>query len=236
VGDELTIFRTSQKVWDPATRHSLGYHTEIVGWLEITEVYEESARAIVRMSYADFVPGVYLKEREFVSPQIEIRESPPGVEGQLADLLTHQKYSAGGDVVVLNRGSEDGLRVGSPLEVYRPVSSHWKGNWYGREPDIAIPHEVVAQMIVLSVQPHSAMAYVRNARTELSYGDRFRTIDGPSVEWPEDGLFILPRIKGLIARLPRPDVDMPELDLPDKIGDWNVPRLALPSLDGYEPR
>jgi len=231
VGDQFTAFRTSQKVYDPATRRPLGYHTEIVGWLEIVEVYDESSRAKVRMSYAEFMPGVHLKPRETIDPQIVIQESPPGVEGQLADLLLRPKYNAGGDIVVLNRGSEDGLEVGSPLEVYRPASSQWKEEWYGRQPDITIPHEVVAQMIVVTVQPQSAMAYVRRANTELQYGDRFRTVDGPSVEWPEDGLFILPRIKGLLARVPRPD-----LDVPDAMADWNVPRLPLPGLDGYDAR
>jgi len=241
VGDQFVIFRTSQRVYDPSNRRPIGYHTEILGWLQVTEVYAESAKAKIRMAYSDFVPGAYLQPRELRDPQIEIKASPPGVEGQLADLLVDPKYRAGGDVVVLNRGSEDGLEVGSPLEVYRPVSSHWKDNWYGRRPDIEIPHEVVAQMIVLSVQPRTAMAYVRNATTELWYGDRFRTVGGPSVEWPEGGLFILPRIKGLLARMPRPKLELPELgvpgvDLPEAVAGWNLPRLLLPDLDGYDPR
>ncbi len=188
-------------------------------------------------------PSTVRKRSPCQSSVIEILDSPPGVEGQLADLLLNAKYTGGGDVLVLNRGSEHGLQVGSTLEVYRPVSSQWKETWYGREPDIEIPHEVVAQMIVLSVQPKTAMAYVRKANTELWHGDRFRTVDGPSVEWPEGGMFILPRIKHMIARVPRPnlDLDMPEMgipgvDLPDSVAGWNVPRLSLPGLDSYDPR
>ncbi|HKJ24207.1 MAG TPA: LysM peptidoglycan-binding domain-containing protein [Myxococcota bacterium] len=227
VGDEFVIFKTGEKVHDPATRRVIGRHTQILGWLEVTEVYGESARAKIRMSYGDLTPGAYLMPREIPKAEIEIKGSPVGVEGQLADLLTHPKYNAGGDVVVLNRGSEDGLEEGSTLELYRPVSEGWKDHWYGRQPDIEIPHDVVAQMIVLTTQPHTAMAYVRRSTTELAYGDRFRTVGGPSVEWPEGGLFILPRIKGLVAGVPRPDLDT---------SDWNLPRLALPGLDGYDPR
>jgi LysM repeat protein len=237
VGDEFVIFETGHKVYDPGTRRVLGHHTEILGWLEVTEVYGESARARVRMAYGDLMPGAYLKPREEPQRQIAIQGSPEGVEGQLADLLSQPKYNAGGDVVVLNRGSEDGLEPGSTLEVYRPISHGWKEEWYGRRPDIEIPHEVLAQMIVLRTQPHSAMAYVRRSTTELAYGDRFRTVGGPSVEWPEGGLFIVPRIKGLVARLPRPDVDAASWDVPGvDTSDWNVPRLRLPGLDDYDPR
>jgi len=242
VGDEFVIFKTGEKVHDPANRRVIGHHTQILGWLEVTEVYGESAKAKIRMSYGDLTPGAYLMPRETPKAEIEIKGSPVGVEGQLADLLTHPKYNAGGDVVVLNRGSEDGLEEGSTLEIYRPVSDGWKDHWYGRQPDIEIPHDVVAQMIVLSTQPHTAMAYVRRSSTELSYGDRFRTVGGPSVEWPEGGLFILPRIKGLVARAPRPNLDptsweMPEVDVPGvDTSSWNLPRLSLPGLDAYDPR
>jgi len=237
VGDEFVIFQTGDEVHDPSTRRVLGHHTQILGWLEVTEVYGESARAHVRMAYADLTPGAYLRPREVVPAEIEIQGSPEGVEGQLADLLVEPKYNAGGDVVVLNRGSEHGLEPGSTLEVYRSVSSGWKENWYGREPDLEIPHDVVAEMIVLSTQPHTAMAYVRRSSTELSYGDRFRTVGGPSVEWPEGGLFIVPRLKGLMARLPRPDLNPAAWDAPGvDTSDWNLPRLRLPELDGYDPR
>jgi hypothetical protein len=237
VGDQYVIFKTGEKVYDPTTRRVLGRYTHVLGWLEVTEVYEESARAKVRMAYADLMPGAYLKPREVPKVEIAIKKSPPGVEGRLADLLSHPKYNAGGDVVVLNRGSEDGLQVGSPLEVYRPVSNEWKSNWYGRRPDVDIPHEVVAQMIVLSTEPHTAMAYVRRSTTELAYGDRFRTVGGPSVEWPEGGLFIVPRLKGLLARAPRPNLDPTSWDAPGvDTTSWNLPRLRLPGLDDYDPR
>ena len=239
VGDEFTVFRTTQQIRDPSAQglfgihRVIGHHTEILGWLEVLEVYEESARAQVRMAYADFVPGAYLKPREEAPGQIEIKGSPVGVEGQLADVLVESKYNANGDVVVLNRGSEDGLEVGSSLEIYRPVSRNWKPEWYGREPDIEIPHEVVAQMIVLSTEPTTAMAYVRKSKTEIWHGDRFRTVNGPSVEWPEGGLFILPRIKHLAKAVPRP----PEIEMPDVLESWNLPRLSVDTLlDGYDPR
>jgi len=234
-GDRFTLLRTGRKVWDPATGRPLGVHSEVVGWLEIVRVHGPSARARIRQAYVDLMPGVYLRPRpEEPGIEIEVHDSPPGVEGQIADLLADPKYHGGGDVVVLNRGSEDGLERGSPLEVYRPVDLHWKETWYGKKPDVEIPHEVVAELVVLSVEPHAAMAYVRQASTEIWYGDRFRTVGGPSM--PLDDLDDLPwtqALKRVAGGIPMPDVDLPSVGIPD---DWNLPRLRLPELDGYDPR
>ena len=244
-GDEFTIFRTSQKVYDPGSHDHIGYHTEVLGWLEITRVHGETARAKVRRAVSDFVPGkVYLRPHQKPTQQIAIKDSPPGIEGQIADLMLHAKYRGGGDVVVLNRGSEAGLETGNRLEVYRVVADQWKDNWYGRQPRVEIPHEVVAELIVLSTQKKTAMAYVRTASTELWHGDRFRTVGGPSVQHSA-GLLTLPvQLANWLAGGPRPDVDVPGVDLPEMklpqapaaMADWNLPRLSLPELDGYDPR
>jgi len=245
VGDEFTLFRTSQKVYDPANHRSLGYHSEVVGWLEIVKIHGETARARIRQSYVDFVPGVYLKPRLENTVEIPILDSPPGVEGQIADLLLDPKYRGNGDVVILNRGSEDGVVAGSTLEVYRPVESNWKKTWYGRRPRVDIPHEVVADLVVLSAQPGTAMAYVTRSNTELWHGDRFRTVAGPSLRHAGRGHLTVEErvVRWVIAqgeraldeadRL-RSQMSLPEA--PDQMAGWNLPRLVLPNLDGYEPR
>jgi len=239
-GDEFTIFRTSEQIWNPETRRPIGWHSEILGWLEIVEVHGETARGKVRQSYADFVPGAWLRPREQPVTRIAILDSPPGVEGQIADLLLYSKYRGGGDLVVLNRGAKHGLRTGTPLEVYRSVDDQWKENWYGRKPDVEIPHEVVASLIVLSVEPKTAMAYVRQSSTELWAGDRFRTVGGPSVDhtgWGE--VLTLPiRAARWMASFPGrlAEVDMPDVPVPAAMDDWSLPRLPLPELDGYDPR
>jgi hypothetical protein len=239
-GDQFTIFRTSEKIYNPQTGRPIGYHSEVLGWLEIVEVYGETARGKVRQSYIDFMPGAWLRPREAPVTRIAILDSPPGVEGQIADLTLDPKYRGGGDVVVLNRGSKHGLRPGSALEVYRPVDDQWKETWYGSKPDVEIPHDVVAQLIVLSVQPKTAMAYVRTATTELWYGDRFRSVGGPSLDH-SGGLLTLPmRLARDLAKVPQrisvPDVDLPDVPVPAAMDDWNLPRLPLPALDGYDPR
>lgn len=248
-GDQFSLFRTSQKVYDPETHKTLGYHSEIVGWLEITKVHGDTARARIQQSYTDFVPGVYLQPRLQQEVDIEILESPTAIEGQIADLMLHQKYRGNGDVVVLNRGEKHGLLPGSTIEVYRPVSGNWKETWYGEAPEgVSFPHEPVATLVVLGVQPKTAMAYVMKSNTEIWYGDRFRTVGGPSVDHPYAGIVsIEARVirwvrdqgarvaKGAKRAGQRATQNAPKPGVPAMAG-WNLPRLQLPELDGYDPR
>ena len=56
-GDQLTVFRTHEKVFDPDTGVLLGYHVEFLGWLEVEETYPETARAEIKMSTGELEEG-----------------------------------------------------------------------------------------------------------------------------------------------------------------------------------
>jgi hypothetical protein len=75
------------------------------------------------------------------------------------------------DFVYLNRGSLDGLEVGSPLEVYRGgelVNEEVRGE------EVRVPERVIAEMLVVRTRPESSVALVTHTETELELGDQFR--------------------------------------------------------------
>src|SRR5690606_13015192 len=102
---------------------------------------------------------------------VKIRTAAPPVEGQVAFLPEVRTVNGTLDVVMLNRGTEHGLTVGSPLEVYRTTGQ-------AKDPQTgmtrALPDDVYAQAVVTSAEPTSAVAVVPHAREELERGDRFR--------------------------------------------------------------
>ena len=78
------------------------------------------------------------------------------------------------DVVYLNRGTEHGLEVGSPLEVYRPLGT---ARDELRKQHVGLPDEVVAKLLVVSARDDTAVAVVTHTTGELERGDRFRGAD-----------------------------------------------------------
>jgi nucleoid-associated protein YgaU len=171
VGDQFTVFRTKEKVYDPDTGRLLGYHVAIVGWIEVDESYAETSRATVRMSTTGVAVKDRLIPREPLPQEIALQPSPEGVEGKISFFPQRRVLMGHNDFVYLNRGSLDGLEVGSPLEVYR---AGYGAQEVTRHEDVAVPDRVVAKMVVVRAATEASVAVITNTDTELKLGDRFR--------------------------------------------------------------
>src|SRR5262249_41468830 len=138
-----------------------------------TKVGHESSEAMIRVSSAEMRRGDRLIPR--AEPMVEVPvhlDQPAHVEGQIAFLPDQRTISSQRDVIFLNRGVDDGLEVGSALEVYRPGSvekdrvAHTK---------VQLPDDVIANLIVVQAEPNTAVAVATHATLELTRGDHFRS-------------------------------------------------------------
>jgi hypothetical protein len=172
VGDQFTIFHTLESVIDPDTDGELlGYHVDIVGWIEVQEIYQETSIAKIYGANADINRGDRLMPRQPPVLEVTIQDSPEGVSGKLSFFSDSRTMTSQVDFVYLNRGSRDGLVVGSPLEVYRPA---YVAMETARNERVAVPSRSVASLIVVRANARSAVAFVRSAEVELEIGDQFR--------------------------------------------------------------
>jgi hypothetical protein len=169
-GDELTIFRTREKVYDPDTGRLLGYHVEFLGYVEVTETTPETSLARIRMSTGEIAEGDRVTPRKPMPQDVTLLPSPD-VEGMVCYFPQKRVVMGWNDFVYLNRGSNDGVEVGSPLEVFRrgytteePV----------RDERVQVPDRVIAKLVVVRVGERSSVALVTKSSTELKLGDRFR--------------------------------------------------------------
>lgn len=176
-GDEFEIFRPVERVVDPHTGRKVGWATRVLGWLEVNEVHDESATATIRLSRSEVRRGDYLLPRS--KPSAEIAIGPkPAVEGRIIHTPDERHTMGHSDVVYLDRGTAQGLAIGSPLEVFREVGS---AHDELRRDDRAMPAEVVAKLIVVQAAPDASVAVVTHTRAELERGDSFRGTD--SLGW-----------------------------------------------------
>jgi hypothetical protein len=171
VGDQFTIFRTQEKIFDLDTNRLLGYHVKLLGWIEVQETDAESSLAVIRMSGEEMEIGDRVMPRERPILDIEVAASPKNIDGRISFFPSSRVLMGAADYVYLNRGELDGLQVGSPLEVYR---SGWRAPEPARDTRVEVPDRVIAQLLVVRARRQSAVALVRHAETELELGDRFR--------------------------------------------------------------
>jgi hypothetical protein len=170
VGDRFEVFRPGDRVIDPGTGEVSGYATEVLGWLEVDEVHDQTATATIRLARSEIRRGDHLLPRPVTNPDIEVSERPE-VEGQIVHTPSDRIHMGSTDVVYLNRGTNDGLAMGSPLEVYRPLGT---GLDKVRGDERQLPDQVIAKLVVVSARPETAAAVVTHTTHELTRGDRFR--------------------------------------------------------------
>jgi len=170
-GDQLTIFRTNEKVFDPDTGALLGYHVDILGWVEVVETYPETSLARIGMSTSEIEITDRLMPREPLPAEIPIQASPQEVEGKISFFPNKRVLMGFNDFVYLNRGALDGLEVGSPLVIYRPGRMAKETT---RGDVVHVPDSVIAQLLVVRTEDQSAVALVTRSSVELKLGDRFR--------------------------------------------------------------
>jgi len=172
-GDQFEIFRPGLLIHDPSTGRPFGYSTAQLGWLEVTEVGSESSRARIHQATGAIERGDLLRPRQKRSHDIAVG-APPDVEGQVV-YTPHGRLEMGStDVVYLDRGTADGLAVGSPLEIYRPMGRAYDA---ARGKEVGLEDQVVAKLLVVEAEDHGAVAVVTHTNDSVNRGDRFRGSD-----------------------------------------------------------
>ena len=172
IGEDYTVFRVRRQVLHPETGKPVGFMVEVVGRVEVQEVHPETSYATVTAAYAEIEPGDRLLPYEELPEEFASAPSAEAVSGIILALQPERLWSADGDVVVLDRGTEDGLGPGRELVVYRPggeVRDPLSGS------PVLEPDDLVARLFVLRAGYTSSVALVTEARTEIRDGDRFRS-------------------------------------------------------------
>jgi hypothetical protein len=174
VGDQFTIVRENEKVRDPETNRVIGTHVDKLGWLEVTKVGAEASEAMIRVSYEDILRGDRLIPRVDLSREVPVHAAAADVEGQIAMNPRERDITAHFDVVYLNRGTDHGIEVGNPLEVYRPGAVAVDDETKVKH---VLPDEVVANLLVVSANADASVALVTTTNVELNSGNFFRSAE-----------------------------------------------------------
>jgi hypothetical protein len=174
VGDQFDIFRTEARVTDLDTGMQYGWATKQLGWLEVTEVHEESSKAIIRHSPSEIQRGDHLLPRRVRSFDIPVGGSPGPVEGRVVYLPDQRMELAQRDIVYLDRGSRQGLAVGNALEIYRRLGENGIAYDAAQDAMRRVPDHVVAKLLVVDVYDDTSVALVMHTTEELNRGDNFR--------------------------------------------------------------
>lgn len=166
VGDLYTVYRRTRKVFHPGTGRYMGYLINRLAVVQVVQVDDEltTARALRAFGTAAGPGDPVMK----FSPSMA-DEAPPSVpaSGDVSGMVVDFQADIGltlvaqRNIVYLDRGSEDGLKVGDRMDLVR----------YGG----GLPPRQVGEVKVLATEGQSATALVTKSTSRILKGDRFRT-------------------------------------------------------------
>ena len=173
IGHEYAVYRQVRAVRRGEDGEDAGAIVEILGTVKVTSYDRDRnvARAVITETMQPIERGhrVSQIERTFtVTPPV--RNDRDLVATVLASLAPIQNF-ADQQIVYLDRGGDDGVRLGNRFFVVR------RGDAYQRsreEDDLreGLPYEVVAELRVVGLRRHSATTLVIRSTMEINSGDR----------------------------------------------------------------
>ena len=168
-GDVVSILhRKMRKVKHPEGGARYGAMYEVVGEARILNIQDDIATAVLRRSYAEVVRGDLVSVRVPIHVELEVEEPHGSLEGVIVARL-HQLESntaATSEVVFLDRGRADGVRVGDSFYAIERRDEYLDR----KKDDDRLPPSVVARMVIVRVDENSSTAVVVQASRVIDVG------------------------------------------------------------------
>lgn len=166
VGDLFTVYRRVRKVFHPEKREYLGFAVIRLAVVKVIDTDPALTTVEAVLSYGPIAPGDPVMR--FVAPvpgeDISKTSDVADLSGMIVELQADRTMTlvSQSDVVYVDRGREDGLKVGDLMDIYR----HSAG----------LPSRKIGQLKVLSTEDRTATARITKANTRVMTGDRYKLV------------------------------------------------------------
>ena len=169
-GDVFAVVKESAKVKHPELRRlKYGRLYQINGEVRVIHKEGDVATAYVRRSFAAAERGDLIIPLSPIAAEMPVKPPRGDLEGTIVARQAQEKnrLAADGEVVYIDRGREDGLRIGNSFFIVRRQDA--SEGLHHHDPDI--PIQVVGRVVVTRIDDYSATGVVVNASFPVEVGD-----------------------------------------------------------------
>ena len=160
LGSLYTVYRRSRKVFHPTNGRYVGNLFSIIGVVRVVKMDNELATGKIDHGYMWIAPGDMLMP--FSLPSMEdaaiAGTSSPDTAGMVIEIQTPRTLVAQNNIVYLDLGRTDGLRIGDRFEVRRSRRG--------------FPTEPIGEVKILAVEDMTATALIVRALMPFAIGDQ----------------------------------------------------------------
>lgn len=171
-----TIVRMGSVYEDPVTDEELGYAATYIGEGQV-ELHGDPGIVRITSSKIEALKGDYLVTDNLGLPTESYQPRPPRVkvDGLIIDVVGGVANIGSLQVVLLNKGTADGLQPGDVLLVLQNQGERrdTKGGMFGE--DVVLPDARTGELMVFRTYNRLSYALIMRAESEIRVGDKVRS-------------------------------------------------------------
>jgi hypothetical protein len=172
-GDKYSILKKVKKVYHPETGNFMGYKYLPLGTLELVDLEAKSSRAIITNSYLEISPGAQLVPYRDKRREIALKAADRNLDGYIIETRMGNITIGNEDIVYLDLGKNQGVKVGNMLYVVRDVPLD---KTYVKRKAAPLPQQVLGAVVVVDVSDNTSTALVVKSVETIYLGDKVKLI------------------------------------------------------------
>ena len=167
-------YRPLRPLYDPDDvnrKKPIAYEAVFLGTVNVTKP-GEVARIQVQDSKLEMGVGDRLLPVELQTLQSYVPKVPSGpVDARVISIYSGVRFAGGGQIITLNRGSNEGLTIGDTLQLFRAGETIEDRTLQGRQ-FVKLPDEEIGLGFVFRVFPTISYALIQRGTQPVEVGDR----------------------------------------------------------------
>ncbi|MCL2761115.1 MAG: LysM peptidoglycan-binding domain-containing protein [Desulfuromonadales bacterium] len=169
VGDVYAIYKKYGAVTHPLTNVVLGYKVVQLGTLQLTEIEENSSKALITHSFMEIEPGSYLLPYKSGNREISLKAADRDLSGSIVATKRGNETIVAGDIAYIDLGKNQGIQEGNMLYVVRAPEIDRQ---FIEEQDIKLPMDVLGAVVVVSVGENTSTVLTIKSVDTIYPGDK----------------------------------------------------------------
>ena len=172
LGTEYAVLRLDDKLKDPETGKVLGYEVVFVGDAELRSTGSPDTLFLTDTD-REAMRGDKIRRVDTRLPLTFFPKAPgKQVDGSIISVMDGVALIGQYQMVIVNRGADDGLEAGSVLSVWQRGKKVRDPNAKGFSKKVRLPDNVAGTLMVVKAYDDVAYALVMESVSEMRVGDR----------------------------------------------------------------
>ena len=170
IGDAYGLFQRGEPVKHPETNQLIGTMMNDLGYLQVTEVNDDSVIAKIDYVFREITRGAELFEYVPDLDEITLQRGKTDLAGFIIENRDEKLTLGTNDIIFINLGKDDGLLSGNLFYISRPRKPTKEMTKHAGK--LTLPDEVLGAAVVIETNQKTASAIIIKSVDAMFIGDK----------------------------------------------------------------